>query len=152
MRVGQVMSRQVVAVRPETTVEEANRLMQENHVSGLPVVDQAGELVGMISEGDLIRCLLPRYAEIYDDDRYAADFEFMEARADFVRRATVRDVMTAGAIAVTEDTPVLKAAAVMQMKGIKRIPVVRDGKLVGIISRADICSSLLGKTRLDSSG
>lgn len=147
MRVGEVMNRQVVSVRLEATVLEACKLMAQNGISGLPVVNEAGELVGFISQGDIIRSLLPRYAEIYDDERYNRDFEFMEARAESVRCAPVPEVMTMGAIAVGEETPLLKAASIMQLKRIKRLPVVRQGKLVGIISRGDICAALLGKER-----
>jgi len=147
MTVAQVMRKEVVSVPPEAAVMEANELMVRNRISGLPVVNEASELVGFISQGDIIRSLLPRYAEICDDERYERDFEFMEARAQSVRRTTVRDVMTTGAIAVAEDIPVLKALAVMQLKRVKRLPVVRQGKLVGIISRGDICAALPGQER-----
>lgn len=143
MKVGDVMTRQVVTVAEETTVAEVARIMRERGFSAVPVLDKAGRLVGIVSEGDLIRELLPRYAELLEEERYRTDTEYTEQRAASLRQRPVGEIMTHGVFTVAEDAPLLKAAALLQLKRIKRLVVVRQGEVVGLIGRRDIIKGLL---------
>ena len=110
-----IMTREVVTVTPETPVEELAKILAERRISGAPVVDQAGNVVGIATEADII------------------------AKG---KEGKVADIMTREVISVTEDTPVEEVARVLAEKGIKRVPVLREGKLVGIVSRADIVRAM----------
>jgi len=141
MRVKDVMTTSVVKLSPDNSVRQAARIMLDNHVSGLPVVDDEGRLVGLISEGDLIRRTELGGGIPMVDVTIAAD----ERANAYVRRSSWRvgDAMTADPVTIGEDASVARVAAVMQERGIKRIPVLRNGVLVGIVSRADLLQALL---------
>ncbi len=145
---GDLMTRDVAVVHPETSLLEAVKLMAHRRISGMPVVDDAGHIVGMISEGDLVR-----WHEGYTErqarwlDMLAEGFQlapaFLEGIRDQHRR--VKTVMSPGALTVTEDIPAREVAHLMYEKNIKRVPVVRDGKLVGIVARSDLVRALATK-------
>jgi CBS domain-containing protein len=143
MRAVDVMVRDVVTVRPDTDVAEAIRLLGEHDVSALPVVDPAGNLIGVLSEADLIHRVeigtekrRPWWQEaVTGASTLAADFAKSHGKK-------VGEVMTSGVISVSEDTPLSEIATLFERKGIKRVPVVKDGKLVGIVSRANLIQAL----------
>jgi CBS domain-containing protein len=145
---GDLMTRDVAVVHPETRLLEAVKLMARRRISGMPVLDDAGTIVGMISEGDLVR-----WHEGYTDrqarwlDMLADGFELAPAFLEGIReqRYTVKSVMSPGAMTVTEETPAREIAHLMHAKNIKRVPVVRDGKLVGIVARSDLVRALSEK-------
>ena len=143
MRAVDVMVRDVVTVRPDTDVAEAIKLLAEHDVSALPVLDDAGNLVGMLSEADLIHRV-----EIGTDKHRAWWQEAVTGAstlaADFAKShgKKVDEIMTSGAISVSEDTPLSEIAALFERKRIKRVPVVKDGKLVGIVSRSNLIQAL----------
>ncbi|WFU51289.1 CBS domain-containing protein [Sinorhizobium terangae] len=142
MLVKDVMTRKVVKLSPDNSVRQAAKLMFEHHVSGIPVVGDEGHLLGVISEGDLIRrtelcsgaSVLMTDIALAPDDRANA----------FVRRCSWRvgDVMTVDPVTIEEDAPLTRVARLMQERGIKRIPVMRNGELVGIVSRADLLQAI----------
>lgn len=143
MRVKDVMTKVVVRLSPDNSVRQAARLMLDHHVSGLPVVDGEGHVVGVITEGDLIRRteLCSGVAGIQADLTTPA-----EARATaYVKRSSwkVGDAMTASPVTIDEDASIMRVAAMMQERGVKRIPVLRDGELVGVVSRADLLQAIL---------
>lgn len=125
MRASEVMSRPPVTVEPDTLVKDAARVMAERHVSGLPVVE-GGRLVGMVTEGDLLRL------EIGTEPSTQ-----MTRLPDHAPRR-VGDVMTTDVITVEEDTDLGVCVQRMLQAGVKRVPVVRAGAVVGIISRHDV--------------
>jgi CBS domain-containing protein len=145
---GDLMTRDVAVVHTETSLLEAVKLMARRRISGMPVLDDDGTIVGMISEGDLVR-----WHEGYTErqarwlDMLADGFElapdFLEGMRE--QRHKVAAVMSPGAITVTEDTPARQIAHLMHAKGIKRVPVVRDGRLVGIVARSDLVRALAEK-------
>jgi len=143
MRAVDVMVRDVVTVRPDTDVAEAIRLLGEHDVSALPVVDPAGNLVGVLSEADLIHRVeigtekrRPWWQEaVTGASTLAADFAKSHGKK-------IGEVMTSGVISVSEDTPLSEIVTLFERKGIKRVPVVKDGKLVGIVSRANLIQAL----------
>jgi CBS domain-containing protein len=137
------MTRNPISVMPATTVADAARIMLANHVSGLPVMDEDGKLVGVVTEGDLLR-----RAEIGTDGKPAGWLRALlmpsSVASDYVHTHArhVSGVMTHSPIFVTPDTDINEVATLMLRKHIKRLPVVEDGKLVGVISRADLLRPL----------
>jgi CBS domain-containing protein len=145
---GDLMTRDVVAVHPETTLLQAVQLMATHKISGVPVLDDDGTVVGMVSEGDLVR-----WHEGYTErqarwlDMLADGFELAPAFLEGIheQKRKVKNVMTRGAVTVTEEVPAREVAHLMYEKNIKRVPVLRNGKLVGIVARSDLVRALATK-------
>ena len=143
MIVNDVMTTTVVTVSPDTPIQEIAGLMVDRRISGLPVIDDDSHVVGMISEGDLIR-----RQELGTDVRprgWLSFFTSQEAQArEFVKTHGVNasEVMTAPVHSVEADENVASVARIMEKHRIKRLPVTRDGKLVGIVTRADLLRTL----------
>jgi CBS domain-containing protein len=148
MRAHQIMTRPVYSVLPEATIAEAANIMLQRHISGLPVVDAAGKLVGIVSEGDFIR-----RSEISTQRKRSRWLKFLlgmgEAATDFVHEhgRKISDVMTRVPLTVTEDTPLEEIVTSMETSGVKRLPVMRVDKLVGIVSRANLLQAVASLAR-----
>jgi CBS domain-containing protein len=148
MRAHQIMTRDVITVLPDTSILEAANKMLENHVSGLPVVDSSGQLVGIVSESDFLR-----RAEIGTQHKRARWLQYFlspgHVAGDFIhdRGRKVEDVMTADPITADEETPLDDLVALMEKNGIKRLPVLQDGKLVGIVTRANLLRAVASMAR-----
>lgn len=143
MRAMDVMVHDVVTVRPETDFAEAVKLMSEHDVSALPVVDAENRVVGILSEADLIHRFeigtekqRPWWMEAVTGAGVLAE-EFAKSHGK-----KVGEIMTPEVVSVTEETPLAEVAALLERKRIKRVPVTRDGKLVGIVSRANLVQAL----------
>ncbi len=138
-----VMSAPVITVGRTASVAEIARLMSERKVSGLPVVDEAGKVVGIVTDGDLLRRAelgTAREAEGLLDILFLSHpdaKDYVEARG-----RTAEDVMTRKVYAARPDTPLGRIADLFEAHGIRRVPVIDDGRMVGIVSRADIVRSL----------
>jgi CBS domain-containing protein len=140
------MTRTVITVAPETTLLAAATHMLDAHVSGLPVVDTDGKLVGILSEGDLLRrCETGTerrhagWVELFlGPGRLATEYVHTHAR-------TVRDIMTESPVTVGEDAELADVVTLMERRHIKRVPVMRGAALVGMISRADLVRLLVQK-------
>jgi CBS domain-containing protein len=137
------MVRAVATTTPETTVEEASRLMINLRISGIPVLDRSGQLVGIITEGDLLRRAetgtarrRSRWSEWFSPNSRLAE-QYVKSHA---RR--VEDIMTREVVSVEELASLAEIAELMETKRIKRVPVVHNGKIVGIVSRADLLQVL----------
>jgi len=147
MRAMDVMTTNVITVGPNTSVQEVATLLSERGISGVPVVDAQDRVVGIVSEGDLLhrvetgteRRVQRRRSwwldRIGSDEDLARDYVKSHGR-------TVKDVMTREVISVTDTTELADIATLLETKMIKRVPVVRDGKLVGIVSRANLVRAL----------
>ena len=143
MRAADVMNPTVISVRPEATVSDAVRLMLQDNISGLPVVDAMGSLVGIVTEGDFLR-----RAEIGTERKRPRWLEFVlgpgPMAADYVHAHTrkVSDIMTRDVATVTEETPLEDIVKLMETRRIKRVPVMRGHKIKGIVSRANLLHAL----------
>ena len=148
MRAHQIMTRPVVTVTPETTIVDAANLMLQRHVSGLPVVDVGGNLVGVVSEGDFIR-----RSEIGTGRRRGRWLRFIlgpgKSASDFVHEHghRVGEVMTKSPLTITEDTALEEIVTLMEKNNVKRLPVVRGDKVVGIVSRANLLQAVASLAR-----
>jgi CBS domain-containing protein len=148
MIVADVMTRNCITIAPDATVEEAVNLMLSRNISGVFVVDKTGELAGVITEGDLLRRdelgterSRPWWLRLLvSPARQAADFAQANGRY-------VRDVMTEDVLSIAQDAPLEEVVATMEKHRVKRLPVTADGKVVGVVSRADLLRALIGRVR-----
>lgn len=140
----EVMTPKVISVEADAPIMQAVHLMLQNRISGLPVVGPKGELVGMVTEGDFLR-----RGEIGTRRRRSRWLEFMigpgRLAEEYVRASgrKVDDVMTRNPVTITEDTPLDQAVDLMERHRIKRLPVMRDGRLVGMVTRANLMHALV---------
>ena len=145
MKAKDIMYTNVITVKQTATLRELNEIFQRHKVTAVPVVDEENRVVGMVTEGDLIRAILPSYVELHENSLYLHNFEYLEERVHHVENMQVKEIMTPSVISVTEDTPILKVGSIFLLKRIERIPVMRGDKLVGIISRSDIYRAIFGE-------
>jgi CBS domain-containing protein len=147
MRAMDVMTTNVITVSPDTSVQEVAKILSERSISGVPVVDAQNRLVGIVSEGDLLHRV-----EMGTDrrtgrrrswwlDTVGSDEELARAYVKSHGR-TAKDVMTSEVTSVSETTEIADIANLLETKRIKRVPVLSDGKLVGIVSRANLVRAL----------
>jgi len=143
MKAQDVMTQYVTSVGPEDPLSKAVRIMLQNEISGLPVLDADGRLVGMITEGDLLRRAetatqrrRPRWIEFFIGPGRMAD-EYVHSHG-----RKVGELMTVDPVSVTEETPLEEVVTLMEKRRIKRVPVVRGDKVVGIVSRANLLHAL----------
>ena len=149
MRASDVMTRQVITIAPDASILQAMRLMLQNRISGLPVVDQQGHLVGIVTEGDFLRRAetgtgrhRPWWLEfLMSPGRLADEYVHTHGRK-------VEEVMSRSPHTVSEDATLEEVVRTMERKNIKRVPVIRDGKLAGIITRANLLHALASVTRI----
>jgi CBS domain-containing protein len=148
MQVRDVMTRNVVSVKADDSILSAARLMLQNRISGLPVLDANGALVGVVTEGDFLRRgelgttkRRPRWVEfLLGPGKLAQEYVHQSGRKVF-------DVMTRNPHTVSEDDTLESVVTQMERHRVKRLPVMRDGKLVGIISRANLLHALASLAR-----
>ena len=148
MRAHQIMTRSVTAISPDATILEAANTMLRQHVSGLPVVNAGGQLVGVVSEGDFIR-----RSEIGTQRKRGRWLKFLlgagESATDYIHEHSrkVSDVMTSDPITVSEDATLEEIVNAMETNGVKRLPVMRGDRLVGIVSRANLLQAVASLAR-----
>jgi CBS domain-containing protein len=119
VRAKEIMTKQVVSTRPSCTVDEVTRVLYHHGISGLPVLDEESQVIGMVTEADIL--------------------------ARTTGQDTIQDIMCAPVHTVSEETPLKEIAGLLADKKIKRVPVVCEGRLVGIVSRADVVRALAGR-------
>ena len=148
MRAHQIMTRNVITVLPETPIREAARQMLENRLSGLPVLEASGRLVGIVSESDFLR-----RSEIGTQQKRPRWLQYLLSPAhsahDFIHEhgRRVEDIMTRDPVVAGEDTSLDELVHLMETNGIKRLPVLRDDRLVGIVTRANLLQAVAGMAR-----
>jgi CBS domain-containing protein len=140
-----VMTPAVISVDPNMTVQELAKLMSERGISGAPVIDNGGHMVGIVSEGDLLHRaeLGTERHEVRRSSWWLEQFASGLAR-DYIKShgRMVKDIMTREVVAVAEDTELADVAKLLETRRIKRVPVIRDDKVVGIVSRANLMRAL----------
>jgi len=150
MQVKDIMTRDVITVTGQASVEEVAKLLLAHHVSAVPVVDDSGAVLGLVSEGDLMRRVAdPKkqrqswWLELFSDPRgNVGDYIKTHGR-------TAADVMTQDVLSVAKETPVGDVARMLATKHIKRVPVLQNGKLVGIVSRSNLLQALASAPPLE---
>ncbi len=149
MKAEDVMTRDVISVVPDATVLEAARLMLQHHISGLPVVDEGGKLVGVLSEGDFLR-----RRETRTEHKRSRWLEFLmgpgriAAEYSHSHGSKVSEVMTTDVQTVADDTPLEEIVELMERKRIKRVPVLCGEQLVGIVTRSNLMHAMVSMARV----
>ncbi len=147
MKARDLMTSPALTIDANATIEDAVRLMIDRRLSGLPVVDASGALVGVLTEGDMLR-----RAEIGTGRKRARWLELLlgpgAQATDYVREhgRRVRELMTDAPVSIDEDADVAAIVDLMEGRRIKRLPVLRDGKVVGVVARADVIRGLANRS------
>lgn len=151
MKVSDAMTRKVNTIQTDASVLDALHLMLSAKFSGLPVVDSTGTLVGMITEGDFLR-----RSELDTERKHARWLTFLLSPGRLAREYAlsharkVGEVMTSGVVTIDENAPLADAVALMEERHIKRLPVVANGVLTGILGRSDLLKAYLGAAPIDA--
>jgi CBS domain-containing protein len=148
VQVSDIMTRELVSVTPDESIDSAIDLMLDHLISGLPVIDKTGRLVGILTEGDLLR--RPEIGTQRERSNWRDAFLGTRGAArKYVHSHGVRvkDVMTPDPAVVAEDTSLDEVARLMETRSIKRLPVTRQGTVVGIVSRANLIRALVAHHR-----
>jgi len=142
-----IMTKEVISVRPDEKVEKAARILIENKISGIPVVDDNHHVVGIITEKDLMikasELKVPFYLTLFDSIIFLENPIRFNNNIKKYTASHVKEAMTAKVFSVEEDASVSEVVDTMQRHEINRVPVLRHGKLIGIITRNDILKSLV---------
>lgn len=150
LTVGEIMQTDVITVGPDTTVRELASILAHKKISGVPVVDDEYEVVGMVSEADIIvqdaELHFPYYVPLLDSVIYLQSFNKFEDRLRKMFGSKVKEIMSTEVMTIAPDASVRDAATLMADREINRLPVVAEGKLVGIVTRHDIVRAIADTT------
>jgi len=146
MKAKDIMSKRVVTVTVDTTLLEVVKIIFNRDISSVLVLGENDELVGIISEKDIYALMYPKYEDYVKHPEMFMDHEQMEKKAEEISNIYAQDFMRQDVDTITEETPALKAGAIMMAKSINRLPVVDESnKIVGVISRRDIYKKIFKK-------
>jgi len=138
MKVVELMNPKLITVGPKTPLREVLQLMLRYHLNNILIVDSAQGLAGIVTYSDLSRKLLPTQKELMEHEEYLTTPQLMEDRFRDLARVPVDQIMTRNVVTVSPDSEALQAGATMTARRVKQLPVVRNHKLLGIISHTDI--------------
>jgi CBS domain-containing protein len=150
MRAADIMTKEVVTARPETSVSEIARLLLDHGISAVPIIDDERRVLGIVSEDDLLGhppSGSPRSRWLRLFDQTAVSLEQIAT----ARHRKAREVMTSPAVTVVDHTPLAVLAGLMHRRRVKRVPVLHDGRLAGIVSRSDVLAALVHRGQPDES-
>jgi len=146
---GEIMTRDVVTVKKETTIRELAELFTSRRISSAPVIDDKGDIVGIVTETDLVEqdksLHIPTVISIFDWVIYLESGKKFEKELKKMTGQTVGDIYSLEVEAIAPSTPVSEIADIMSSKKIHALPVVEDRKVIGIIARIDLIRSMIGK-------
>jgi CBS domain-containing protein len=145
-----IMTRDVITVKPDTSIEELASLLVKHQISGAPVVDDSGNLYGIVTENDLIsrskRLHIPTVVSFLDAAIYLESSRKFEQEVKRLTATKVGEICTRKVITITEDTPIVDIATTMDEKKVYLLPVVRNGKVLGIVGKRDMVKALARPT------
>ncbi len=146
LRAKDIMTTEVISVKGETTVEELARILWENKISGVPVLDDDGNLIAVVTENDLIdqtkNFHIPSMINILDSVIFLESAKKTEEEIKKMTGATVRDICAVNPITVEDDRPLAEIATIMAEDKVHTMPVMHAGKLVGVVGKSDIIRTL----------
>lgn len=143
------MEKNLITLKKGMTYEEVFKVLESNDISGAAVVDDAGNIIGIVSEKDLFRILFPYYTSYFNNPELYVDYEERENKVSEIKNHKVEIFMNRDFVSIHPDDPILRAGALMLAKHVSRLPVVENGKLVGMIWRRDIYKRILKKQLLN---
>jgi len=145
-----IMTRDVVTVTPDTSIEELSSLLVQNEISGVPVVDEGGALIGIVTENDLIsqnkRLHIPTVVSFLDAAIYLESSKKFEQEVKRMAATKVGDICNRKVVSITQDTTVVDIATIMDEKKVHLLPVVTAGKIVGIVGKRDVLKAVARQT------
>lgn len=150
LTVADIMETDVPVVHPEDTVEQVLGVLKEHELPGVPVVNEGGRCVGIVTEADLVLpdeggdLHLPHYINVFGGTVFLEPLKHFEQRLRKAFASTAADMMTEDPTTVAPDTPVVDAARIIHDSGHNRLPVVEHGRLVGVVTRVDVLGALVG--------
>ena len=146
MKTKDIMTKEVITVKPEMTIEELARLFTKHDISGAPVVDEAGGLIGIVTENDLIkmeqRLHIPTIITIFDAVIYLGSSKKFEDDLKRMAATKVSDIYKRDVVTITENATIEEVATIMCEKDIHHLPVVKKGKLMGIVGKKDVVRAI----------
>jgi CBS-domain-containing membrane protein len=141
-----IMTKEVVTVKPDTSIEDLAKLLVDNEISGVPVVDESGALYGIVTENDLIsrnkRLHIPTVVSFLDAAIYLESSKKFEQEVKRVTATKVKDICERKVVTIGEDTPLVDIATVMAEKKVHLLPVVKAGRVVGIVGKRDVVKAV----------
>jgi len=147
LKVKDIMTREVKTVSPETEITQAAKLLLSERINGVPVINQAGELVGILCQSDLIAqqkgIPIPSLFTLLDGYIPLTRFDRLDKEVEKIAATTVEHAMTSGPVTVASNTDIEEVAALMVEKNYHTLPVVDNGKLVGVVGKEDVLRTLL---------
>jgi len=147
LKVKDIMTRELITVLPETEIVHATKLLLENRINGLPVTDETGKLVGILCQSDLIaqqkKLPIPSFFTFLNGLIPMTSMKQIEKQVQKITATTVAQAMTKNPVTVQPDTDIEEVAALMVDNSFHTIPVVDEGKLVGIVGKEDILRTLM---------
>lgn len=150
MKVRDLMESQIISIPETVTYEEAARVLSENKINGVLVLNDSGKVVGIVSDKDLFRILYPFSTSFFENPELYLDLESREHKIEDVRQKPVSIFMTKNVHSIEPDVPIMRAGAIMLAKHIHRLPVIENDHLIGIITRSQIYGALLDSFVLDT--
>ncbi len=144
MIVGQIMTKKVITIPLKSKLKEVAKILKENGISGAPVVNEDGDLVGMVSEKDVFKALYPSHAEFYDSPGVWVDLDTLEERTKDAIYKPVDEFMTKEVVTVNPNASLMQVGSMMLVRGIHRIVITgNENKIQGIVTRRDIYQKIL---------
>jgi CBS domain-containing protein len=142
-----IMTRDVLTVKPDTSIEELSAILVQNEISGVPVVDDSGALYGVVTENDLIsrnkRLHIPTVVSFLDAAIYLESSKKFEQEVKRLTATRVGDICSRKVVTITEDTTVIDIAEIMSEKKAHLLPVLKAGKVVGIVGKRDMVKAVI---------
>ncbi|MCL6520154.1 MAG: CBS domain-containing protein [Armatimonadetes bacterium] len=143
MKIKEIMTTPAITVSENAPLAEVVALLSSARISSIPIVNSADELVGIISEHDIIKAMMPTYEDLLSSEPAIVDIDVMETRAATIRDKPASSIMTRKVVTLKEDDDVLDAAAMILLKHIKNIPIVRGKQVVGIVARINVINAIM---------
>ncbi len=138
-----IMRRQVIKATLDMSLKEVANLLFKHRISGVPVVNEKDEVVGEVTEKELIKAAVPNYSRMVDNVRAHLEVDPFETLIQQEDKITARDLMASKFVTRSEETPVVELAALMLLNNVRRVEIVKDNKLVGIVVRSDIVGKII---------
>lgn len=143
MKIKEVMIPDLTSVSDDTTIKEVVKIMSRQRIVGLPVVDKEQNVIGMITESDIAKACLPGYYKELQNPSFIPDFDQFSQQAKKIAHLPIKDFMTTRVYSVEENTSRTEAANLLFRKHLRIVPVVRSGKLVGVLTPSSLCKNAM---------
>jgi len=150
MKIRDVMSKDVVTITPEVGIRRIYNIFYDKGFGGLPVIDKDNKILGLVTKGELLAVILPDYFGMIEDFLFIDDFGALEEELESLPELTLflaEDLMIRDVVTIEANASLLKAPVLMHKHNIRHLPVVENGRLVGLITRSDILKALIDRKR-----